>query len=274
MATPLATLIEGKTSWGATPPTIEETDTGWLGKRWYLIEGRDLSLARNATRLPQRGNAWSREFPTLVVVNRRLVELAGVIDTASQYGGWSGCEVSYSTPTRGRLPVPVLNKKYSEWDTAQEAITRNFDVRNNPPAGTFFVEPPGSIVTPISQINNGKGVQVAVGTPRLLVHKWVQSAQIPITMMLKLHREQLVNRYAIDVPPMLDDTRQWRFEPGQLRYLDFKIAKDGDMVKLSHVLAAAPDFFYQWQPEDENGLPIGERTTNVVYAAADFTGLW
>lgn len=276
MPLPIATLVDGKTSWGGGPEELEELPRGWIGKRWYRIEGLDQFAASRATGLPVMNQPWSDSFRGLKVVSRRIRRIGGVEEASPNYGGWTSAEISYATPdASGSTPIPELNRAYSQWQGAQEAITRNFDARVNPPAGFVALEPPGGpFPTPITAINNGKGVQVGVGTARLLVHKWVRGVDVPITRMMELHRVMALNSDAVQAPPMVNDTRTWNFAAGQLQYLEFDIQPDGELTKITHVLGAAPDFFYRWQPEDENGDAAGPIETNAVYVAAAFAGLW
>lgn len=276
MPLPTATLVDGKTSWGAGPEELEELPRGWTGRRWFRIEGLDQFAASRASGLPVMNDPWSDAFRGLKVVRRTFRRMGGVENATPNYGGWTSCEVGYATPdASGSTPIPQLNRAFSQWQGAQESITRNFDARVNTPPGFIALEPPGGpFPTPINAINNGKGVQVGVGTARLLVTKWVRGADVEIARMMSLHRAQALNSDDVVAPPMLNDPRTWDFAPGQLQYLEFDIQPDGEFTKVTHVLGVAPDFFYRWQPEDENGDASGPIETNSVYVAAEFLGLW
>lgn len=275
MPLPTAEPILGKTSWGGGPPELEELPRGWSGTRWFKIEGRDVAEASRAIGLPRMNELWPG-FRDLKVVARRLRVMGGKFDTAAQYGGWTSAEIRYATPDGGgSAPVPELNRAFSQWQGAQESITRNFDARVNLPPGYTVVEPPGGpFPTPITPVNNGKGVQVAVGTARLLVSKWVRGADIDLPRLLRLHSAQAVNSDNVTAPPALNDTRSWSFSRGELRYLEFAVEPDGEVMKITHVLGAAPDHLYRWQPEDENGDAVGPLEVSVVYPALPFGGLW
>lgn len=276
MPLPTATKEKGKTDWGATAETLEDLDDGSIrGKRWYRIEGRQEVRSMQAIGLPRQRELWEG-FRDLRVVKRRFFDIGGVFDTTAQYGGWCGCEIDYATPSLSGRAVPELNKSYAEWQSAHETITRNYDVRVNPPAGFDIILPPGVPITPIAPINNGKGVQISVGTIRVLVHKWMQGNGINplLPRILELHRFQLLNSDAVTVPPEINDTQTYTFQRGQLQYMEFHRQPDGEFIKVTHVLAASPDFFYRWQPEDEHGDAAGEIVTNVVQLGKPFAGLW
>lgn len=278
MPTPIATMEEGKTSWGAGPPTIDEDERGVVGKRWYKITGRgEHEDAMQATGLPKIGDPWSPGTPGLVVTNRSFKDIGGCLVTATQVGGWTACEVTYRTPDlSGSTPLPVYGKKYSEFEGGLTSLKRLFDFRVNPPPGSHWVFPAedDDNLVPRAQIEGASGMQVGRGTVRLTVNKWVKGEDVNIKRMLALAKDELLNFDQITAPPMINDTRQWVFEPGELRYITFKLIPDGRLIKVCHIMEAAPDHYHRWQPIDDQGRPVGNMVSSVVYGAANYQGLW
>ena len=272
--------IDGTTSWGAGPPEFEQTDSGWTGQVDWRVEGtRDPVMAvLFGDELPKVGEPYGGDVPGLEVVSRNARPIGGVFDTASQTGGHVWVRVRYATPqANGRLPAPQENLAYTVFKGSTSSFNRVYDARKELGPDYAFVAPPGESTVFNNTIKGGRGYAVSVGSQSLEVTKFIKAGALSealVTRMIQLQHFQAVNKERCSPPPLYKSSVRYTFDPGQLRYVDFGIDFDRGLFRLTHTLAAAPDWWVRWCPEDEFGESVGDPVLTVAYAAMDFNGLW
>lgn len=285
-STIVAELVTGRTDYGAEPAWTDDGRDGLRGQRDYTVNTCAIEDATGDTvlGLPKRGDAWSDDKKSLVVVGRSCRYITGneVEMAAGGAPGLCWVRVTYEEPAPGRPPPAVPGLKYTLVEFATSSITRVYDVRYGtpdhparPPLSTSF---PISSVDPVCDpIANGRGASVAVGLLQIKVVQYVSSAgELTMTWFRKvveLQRKQAVNNAAVTLPPLLSTGFILTMNAGELQYNGCEIGPESGIVRVTHHLSAAPDFLERWAQEDEVGRCIGDPRSSMVYPELSFAGV-
>lgn len=280
----IATYIDGPTDWGGQPEKIERTTSGSTGQRHYKINTRVVEEMLGAEGLPKIGDPWSPSLPGLKVVTQDFGVIGGVPDQVNDTRGWGYCNVRYSTDgLAGSTPPVFPGYAYTLFRPAVSAVTALFDARRalegaSPPF-EFVQGRATDLANPAMRapMNNGRGVQVPVGSTQIIVVKYYSNVDaIDMARLLRLQRRQYVNLENVSTPPVQGGTQGFTFDKGELRFTSFDMDFDRGLTALAIYLEGAPDHLFDWSPEDQDGNSIDNvgPYANVLFPAEDFSGLW
>jgi hypothetical protein len=277
MANITAQLVTGRTDWGAEPPVLVETVSGFTGTQdWLIRHAPNEALAQTAPELPTMQTPWSTQLPLLRPVSKTFRRIGGTYNTPTQSGVHYWCRIEYATPAAsGRLPDPRPGDKYMEFVNSDTTITRRFDARKELGSSFQFVSPPGPVID--IPIAGGRGMTVEVGQVALRIVEFMPAGRVDITLLRRLIDFQTfkyVNKDQITTPPLYGTDDRFVFRTGELRYGTFNITTDRGVTRLEQTVHAATDWFFRWVGEDETGAPEGEPYLNVAYPSKEFAGLW
>jgi len=291
--TPTAKLFTGKAFGGAAPPSINETDGGMEGEKWFWVNCDDCDRALAALGLPKRGDAWSAEFPELVCRNRVARHAGGTSDASTGLNGACVVQCTFRTlGGGGELPSPQVGQSFTYVVPQVGSQQLIYDVRYGTDQYPAWTNPDQSPADPVyeqirSPIAGGRGASISVGATRMciVVDMLPNALTAILPRMMWLQRWQSVNPEVIQLPPVIGALNRFTLQPGQAKYSCFEIpqtplvAGDGQrLLRVTHQLEIAPDFKFRWKEEDQWGQAFGDEVESQVYfsdATADsFAGLW
>lgn len=251
---------------GGEAPSLVDDDGVLSGRREYLVNTHDEEAAMAAAGLPRVGEPWSSTLPTLKVVRVGPTGYRGGRDGVDGTGGWTIIPVAYAAPTgRGRLPAPVANLAFTEFEPFEQTVT------------VFFPVPDPTLVGPPdpNPINNGLGAPRLVTGTRLLVHRFYPASAIDAVFLRAfMPLFGRLNASAVTLPPLYTLGGQLSFQPGELLYHHMTPrVSTPNLIEVVHTLTAAVDHHFRWQPEDAQGRSTGVIVASQIIEAVNFPTL-
>lgn len=278
-----ATLVTGKTDYGAEPEILVDAPTDSTGQRDYAIESTDdIDAAWGATGLPAKGTAWSGVFPNLTAQRRIMKPVVRHPDGSGLF--W--CRVEYAAPGLAfRTQAGFDGLKYSEIRLGTESRPQYTDVAFNGSNASTVV----SLTDPLDglsrerrygeQINRGRGTERDWGVLEIDITHWRTPGSITATILnnlAKLSLERPRNSDTSLALPAFVGTNgvSWTLGAGQVRYLGFRLGGDGVLSRIVHTVQVRSDFYYRWNTTDAFGAAIGPLRINHIIPERSLAGIW
>lgn len=288
--TPTAIPFTGqKTFGGAAPPSIHETDDGWQGEKWFWVNCDDCDRALTAIGLPARGAPWSAAMPELVCRERVSKHAGGTSQADTGLGGACVVQCVFRTiGGGGELPPPSVGGSFTYVVPQVGSLQLLYDVRYATDEYPAWTDPDASPIDPVYEqirtpIAGGRGASVSVGATRLcvVVDYLPEALTALLPKMMWLQRWQSVNKEPVTLPPVIGALNRFTMQAGQAKYATFEVpqtpvnAGDGTrLLRVTHQLEIAPDFWFRWKEEDQYGQAFGPEIQSQVYYDDSFAGLW
>lgn len=278
---PTATLINGKTEFGAGSPTLNLRPVGSTGIRDYFIDTPDIEAAATATGLPTFGTSWGGSLATLTVQNIAIVPII-------QHGGdtphgrcWA--RLNYEAPglvNSTQYGFPGLKySRVSSQVTGQKIIA---DIRltssNSTTVNTLTDPLDGQTIQEAygTQIDNGRGIIIDVGYTEVEITRFMDYTDMTSSLWDKLEAfqaYQLTNDASVTIPTIVGTTLTRTYAARRLRMVQFEVGGDTAVTRLTMRFLAAPfDHDYRWHLTDEFNrvLPDSFRQRSRRYGVGSF----
>lgn len=221
--------VNGDTSYIGS---LEESSTGWNGRRCWRANTRSEYLAATAVGVPRRGDAWSTELPQL---------LAQSIKTQVLEGDLSIVEVKYAENDPNRFEPAAL--------APEDIGVVRTEARPSSSTVTVRLDVNGEAIPAQTTVNK------EVTTLEFVVFAYFTPAQAVASFAAWLQVEKHVNSGALTLPNFMDSGQNVVVPAGRLFVRDIQPRHvDEGITEMAVTLGYCEDWLADWVKVDDEDV--------------------
>lgn len=261
-------------------PYVRHTAKGYEGARYWWVTTSNPGKAHMEAPLPQLGDPWDANFPTLIVSKVDIQYRVGPAVGAGGQDDAGRClaTVEYATPSDfggGNDPPPLPGTFYTEHADPIVVSQTYYGGKT-----TVLSTKVGSTPPPDAKINNGDGVSVDLHLPQFAVTAiYLGIPDSVISKRMQLMSASYINANAITLPPYRGSavSKQLESETARLTAASWEMSGVGNggvsIYTLKATVAYSPPgpvplppkgipgrWRVAWQPEGGSGVPLPDET--------------
>lgn len=262
------------------PTTLQQSDRGYNGVRWYLVNTDLEAAAMAADGLPKMGDTWdsSEELSGCIVTGiGPTYRMGGHDEGTLGEGGWTWVPVYYGPIQYGGSGGGGVRPRghldaWTEVRSSLESAPIMFSVQMDEDRRE-------TVSTPI---RNGEGSTVQIGVVEIIV-RVMYNTQISLpnfALFNSLMRPALhVNREPFTTPYLYRTRARYEIPEYCGLYKGYTSSQNNQFLEIAHTIEIAQtpsEFFVRWEAVDSNGQPVSANSVRTarIYSSQSFSGLF